>query len=165
MDEVVGSPEAVLYGEMALMILALATDVLAVSLQFGLQGVTVRDRRQFQAAVTGLHVLLPILGFALGQELHGRFGQAVVPVGMIVFFSLGLHTMVKAWQHRNERRVLAGPALLLALAVSMDAFTAAVTLSFVGLLFWPLIPMLGLTAWLAAQVGFFLGNRAGVLWG
>ncbi|MDI3328718.1 MAG: manganese efflux pump [Alicyclobacillaceae bacterium] len=165
MDEVWGQADVWIYGEMALVTLALAADVLAVSLKLGLQGISQSDRSRFQWAVGVFHTVLPVAGFFLGERLHGRFGDAVGPVAAAVFLILGIQTLAHAWKNRYQRWILAGPAVVLAFAVSIDAFTTAVTLGFAGLSFWSFVPILALTAWSAARLGFLLGERAGALWG
>ncbi|MCL6576834.1 manganese efflux pump [Kyrpidia sp.] len=164
LEEVLISP-AIVYSETALMSVALATDVFAVSLKLGLQGVSRHEREGFELAVTLFHIVLPALGLELGRRLHGRFGDLILPVGMIVFFLLGVHTISQAWRHRNERWSLSGPVVVLAAAASIDAFTAAMALSFTGVLAWVVIPIVGLTAWGAARAGFALGYKAGSRWG
>ncbi|ADG06952.1 manganese efflux pump MntP [Kyrpidia tusciae] len=164
LEEILVSP-AIVYSETALMAVALAADVFAVSLKLGLQGVSRRERGRFELAVTMFHIFLPALGLELGRRLHGRFGDLILPVGMIAFFLLGAHTISQGWRHRHERWALSGPMVALALAASIDAFTAAMALSFTGVLAWAVIPVLGITAWGAARTGFALGYRAGSRWG
>lgn len=160
-------------GTIVVLAVGLALDAMAVSAARGLAAERIRIRHVFIVAIAfgGFQALMPVLGWALGVYL----GPAVQAWGHWVAFVLlagiggkmlweamkGPDRDIAANQDLFSYRVI----LLLAVATSIDALAAGVSLPILQAPFVVSIALIGVVAALFSAAGLFAGRRFGALLG
>ncbi|MBU4534181.1 MAG: manganese efflux pump [Eubacteriales bacterium] len=149
-------------GTLALLAAALGTDAFSLSLGLGLAGVRRKQAVILVVVVFLFHVLLPILGFWLG-EIFGRVaGQWAAYVGAGVLFYLGVKMIIGSFKQEAtvNPSALAGlfGIVLLGLSVSMDALSVGFTLGVAGGQLFLVAGVIGVVAGLMTAAAFILAK-------
>lgn len=152
-----------------LLAVGLAMDAMAASATQGLRAAKVLPRHVLWVALLfgGFQALMPLLGFALGH----RLGPAVAAWDHWLAFGLlggiGGKMLWDAMASSDADDEPAGPAfepkvlLGLAVATSIDALAAGVTLPVLGAPLLQSLLIIGLTTAVLSAVGVLLGRRFG----
>jgi putative Mn2+ efflux pump MntP len=147
-----------------LLIVPLAFDTFAVSAALGVAGLEPRQRLRLSLLFAGFEAAMPLVGFLLGRALGAAVGGAAEYLAAAILVALGGYMLLEGdgedVAERSSR--LHGWALIgLGVSVSLDELGIGFAL---GLLRVPVIPVLvliGLQAFVAAQAGMRLGSRVG----
>jgi putative Mn2+ efflux pump MntP len=155
-----------------LLALALASDAFAASL---IQGVAARGQVLRVSVRCGLvfglaQGLMPIVGWALGLAFVGGFARFDHWIAFAVLAFLGLRMIKEGMTEGPEDVPVRYPAqgwplLLLAVATSIDAAAAGLTLETLGLNLGISCAIIGIVTALACAFGVWLGVRAGPAFG
>ncbi len=161
---------------------ALAADAAAASAVRGLMAPHVRLRDALLIAVLtgGFQTGMAVLGWLGGRTLGAHFAQVDHWIAFVVLAGLGVRTLLAAFRERDEadgdddddateaaraRAFALGPLVLLAVATSIDALAAGVS---VPLLAPPpaiTLALIGGVTFALAMAGTYLGRLAGARFG
>lgn len=149
-------------------ILPLGMDTLALSAALGLAGMDARDRLRTSLIFSAFETVMPIVGFLAGSGIGTVAGRVSGYAAGGVFILLGIYML---WQSEGEeeeaervrllQRTRGAAVLGLGLSVSLDELAIGFG---GGLLRLPLLLLaliIGLQAFLAAQIGMRFGARLG----
>jgi manganese efflux pump family protein len=147
-----------------LLIVPLAFDTFAVSAALGVGGLQRQDRLRLSLLFAGFQAGMPLVGFALGRALGAAVGGVAEYVAVATLVALGVYMLFEGESDEASERSsrVHGWALIgLGVSVSLDELAIGFAL---GLLRLPIIPVLiliGIQAFVAAQLGMRLGDRVG----
>jgi putative Mn2+ efflux pump MntP len=144
--------------------LPLALDTFAVSAALGVASPDRSRRLKLALTFTAFEALMPLVGLALGAPLGRAIGSAADYIAFALLLALGAYMLVgdKGEEERFQGSATGRLSLLvLGLSVSLDELAIGFTF---GLLRLPVIPALiviAVQAFVAAQLGLWLGARFG----
>jgi putative Mn2+ efflux pump MntP len=147
------------------LVLPLSLDTFAASAALGIAGVRTRQRMRAALLFTAFEAGMPLLGLVIGRAVGNAIGPAADYVGIAVLFALAIHMMFEGDTHTepgpslHDRSLVA--STMLGLSVSVDELAIGFTLGLSGVPLVPVIALIALQAFLAAQVGLHVGARIG----
>jgi len=164
------------FAEILVLSIGLAMDATAVSVTLGGQEDYKKQHRLFTTAVLcglffgGFQALMPALGWLLGFGAR-HFISGVdhwIAFGLLSF--IGLKMLYDALFGKEDKKGRALPTsmrtfLLLALATSIDAFAAGVSLAFLDVPLLLAIGVIGAVTFVLSFLGAYLGDRFGPMLG
>jgi putative Mn2+ efflux pump MntP len=162
--------EAVLNAGWALIMMGLALGMDAFSISVGMGMYSIRAKRMLWIGlVVGLfHVIMPLVGILVGEHLSTAFGDIAKFVGGAILLILGFR-MVYVGIFKQDEPLMSPTGIGLfffAFSVSLDSFSAALSLGILGLNRIAVISVFGVCATLLTWAGFIIGRKfQGVLGG
>jgi len=149
--------------KLVLLVVPLCFDTFAVSAAIGLGGLAKRDRLRISLLFSAFETAMPILGLLMGRALGGAIGGVADGVAIAVLAALGVWMLIERDDVPAER--IAGRhgigLLALGLGVSLDELAMGFTIGLLGLSVWVAIVLIGVQAFLAAQLGLRVGRHLG----
>lgn len=151
----------------------LAMDATAVAAARGLSAPRVLPRHVIAVALLfgGFQALMPLAGWLVGE----RFGESVAAwdhwIAWALLASLGAKLLVDAWRGAGEDEPVSGDPfalrvlVLLAVATSVDALAAGISLPLVDAPLGLSLVTIGVTTAVLSAAGLFAGRRFGALVG
>jgi putative Mn2+ efflux pump MntP len=149
-----------------LLVLPLALDTFAVAAAIGMAGLPHRERLRISLIVAGFEMLTPLVGFAAGRALGGAIGHIADYLAIAVLIGVGA-SMLRSSEQDEAHAVKAasgvhGLAVIgLGLSISLDELAIGFTIGLLGLPILVIVILIGLQAFIAAQLGHRLGARLG----
>lgn len=155
-----------------LLSLGLAMDATAVSVArgFAAQEIRVRDVMKVALLFGGFQSAMPLLGWVLGDALGALVAAWTHWIGFVVLITLGSKMLWDAWSAaetdetkavRPEQLFGTGALVLLAIATSVDALAAGVTLPMLGAPLVLSLASIGVVAAVLSAAGVIAGHRLG----
>ncbi|MCD8509789.1 MAG: manganese efflux pump MntP family protein [Bacillus sp. (in: Bacteria)] len=146
------------------MAFALSMDAFSLSIGMGLVGLRYKHIVKIGATVGGFHVLMPLIGIFLGKLLSQYIGVFAFVLGGLVLIFIGLQMIVSTFQN-DERAPMLSPAgwglLLFSISVSLDSFTAGLSLGMLGAKTWVTLVSFGWMSAMFTWAGLILGRKMG----
>lgn len=160
---------------------ALGTDAFALSLGIGMRGITIKQILVLSGTVMIFHVVMPLVGLALGNYLGNLVGNVATVIGSLILFIIGLNMIrenyrsKKTYTLKEANTVLRKPfqtvnveskegffsLMALGASVSMDALTVGVSLGVFKFVIPIALIAMGLTAGVMTASGLVLGQKFG----
>ena len=152
-----------MYLEVMLVAIALGVDSFSVSVGLGCQKKDEKRTWIFTAFVGFLHIVLPLLGFFLGQTAGFFLGEIAEYLGAGVLVFLGIKILGETYRGEEITDCgLSGWSLfLIPVSVSIDALTVGFGLGTFGLGSFTAAILFGFVAILLTRLGFLLGEKVG----
>nr|WP_090891960.1 manganese efflux pump MntP family protein [Evansella caseinilytica] len=149
------------------MAFALSMDAFSLSIGMGITGLRYRHIATIGLIVGSFHVFMPLVGMLVGKLIFQYIGMVAFILGGGVLIYLGFQMILSTF--RNGRSVMFSPSgwglLLIAASVSVDSFTAGLSLGMLGAKTWVTLVSFGwmsaMFTWLGLYVGKKLGNWFG----
>lgn len=146
-----------------IMALALSLDAFSLSLGLGMAGL--RYRRIFIiGSLIGLfHMLMPLAGIIIGQALSHYLGPLAYFIGGSGLIFLGIQMVVSSFKYGSDTFLAPrGIGLFVfAISVSIDSFSAGLSLGMVGAKTWLTVISFGVISALLTWIGLIVGRKAG----
>lgn len=146
-------------------IVPLALDTFGVAAAIGVAGLPGHQRLRVSAIFAGFEVVMPLVGFAAGRGLGGAVGGVADDIAIAVLVAVGVTMLRTDTDEAAIARAASdtpGAAIFaLGLSVSLDELAIGFT---IGLLHLPValvVLVIGVQAFVAAQLGHRLGARLG----
>lgn len=147
-----------------IMAFALSMDAFSLSIGMGLVGLRYKHIAKIGVTVGGFHVLMPLVGIFLGKLLSQYIGVFAFVLGGIVLIFIGLQMIISTFQD-DERGPVLSPAgwglFLFSLSVSLDSFTAGLSLGMLGAKTWATLVSFGIISAVFTWGGLILGRKMG----
>ncbi|WP_367903478.1 manganese efflux pump MntP family protein [Paenibacillus sp. PL2-23] len=142
--------------------MALGFDAFSLGLGIGLKGIRLRDVLKLGVVIGLFHIIMPIGGILTGQLVSGLLGDVATTAAGVLLVLLGGHMIysslrgeeVQSFNHRSTAGLL-----VLALSVSVDAFSVGVTLGMFSANMWLTILLFGFFGGLMSMLGLLLGRK------
>ena len=148
-----------------LLVVPLALDTFAVAAAIGMAGLPRRERMRVSLIFAAFEMVMPVIGFAVGRVLGGAVGNVAEYLAIAVLIGVGA-SMLRA--DDDERGVVSAAARVrglavvgLGLSVSLDELAIGFTIGLLRLPIVLVVALIGLQAFVAAQLGQRLGARLG----
>ena len=157
------------FGAILLLALGLAMDATAVAAARGLAAPRVLPRNVLLIAALfgGFQALMPLLGWLLGKRLGPLVEQFDHWIAFALLGAIGAKMLYEAFHEDTERREETGDLfrlralLALAIATSVDAFAAGITLPMLGAPLALTLATIGAVTALSSTAGVLAGRRFG----
>jgi putative Mn2+ efflux pump MntP len=147
-----------------LFVVPLGLDTFAVSAALGLGGLSTRERLRLSVLMSVFEMTMPVVGLLLGRGLGQVIGGAAEYVAVAVLALLGAWVLLAGEEHEGERvdalssgNVVAVVAL--GLSISVDELAMGFTIGLLRLSIWLAVLLIGVQAFLFAQIGLRVGAR------
>ncbi|SEN51983.1 Putative Mn2+ efflux pump MntP [Mesobacillus persicus] len=144
-----------------LMAFALGMDAFSVGLGMGMFNLTLRQIFKIGIMIGFFHVWMPLVGMIGGRFLSEQFGAIATYLGGGLLIFLGIQ-MVRSSFKQEEESLIApvGKGLLVfAFGVSLDSFSAGLTLGIYGAKTLIVLTCFGVAATVLTWAGLLLGRR------
>jgi putative Mn2+ efflux pump MntP len=150
--------------KLVLFVLPLGLDTFAVSAALGVGGLPRRDRLRVSLLLSTFEMAMPVVGLLLGHALGHSIGGAADYLAVAVLASLGAWMLVHEENDESARvaDLARGHGLMvlaLGLSISVDELAMGFTIGLLGLSLWLAVVLIGVQAFLFAQLGLRLGTR------
>ncbi|MCK0470035.1 manganese efflux pump MntP family protein [Halalkalibacter sp. APA_J-10(15)] len=144
-----------------IMACALGMDAFSVSLGMGMAGLRIMQIFRIGLVIGAFHIVMPLLGMVTGKWLSQYVGMIAHYVGGGLLLFIGVQMVISAW--RQEEESLLQPVgwglLLFAISVSLDSFSAGLSLGILGAKTLMTVGMIGLMSMVLAWLGLIVGAR------
>jgi putative Mn2+ efflux pump MntP len=153
--------------KLILFVLPLGLDTFAVAAALGMRGLPKRQRLRVSLLMSSFELAMPIVGLFVGRTLGTLVGNAADDVAIGVLGLLGIWLIVGNEDDEAEGvgRLATGSGLLLlglGISISLDELAIGFTIGLLHLSLVPAVLLIGLQAFLFAQLGLRLGGRLNV---
>jgi putative Mn2+ efflux pump MntP len=149
--------------KLVLLILPLGLDTFAVSAALGARGLPARERLRVSLLLSGFELAMPIIGLLLGRALGHVVGSNADWLAIGVLTLLGIWMLLEEEDESDKAGQLpAGRGLALfalGLSISLDELAIGFTIGLLQLSLWVAVAVIGVQAFLFAQLGLRLGTR------
>lgn len=147
---------------LALLFIAIAVSLDAFSVSLGVGLLAFRRRQIFKIglAVGIFHCLMPLAGLFIGQVISMKIGMMATMVGGILLVGLGAHLLLSTFREKENTSLPVGIGLVLfAMSVSVDSFSAGLSLGMFGARAGVTILLFGIVSMMFTWAGLLLGHR------
>ncbi len=152
--------------KLLLFILPLGLDTFAISAALGLQGLPKRERFKVSLLLSGFEMTMPVVGLFLGRGLGAAIGNVAEYLAAAALIGLGVY-MLRADEEAEGQKVaslssMSGLAMIgLGISISVDELAMGFTIGLLHLSLVLAVILIGIQAFVVAQVGLRLGSRLG----
>ncbi len=154
------------YFEIFLLGIGLSMDAFAVSI---CKGMVCRQVRLPQMALAGIwfggfQMLMPLIGYFLGSSFAAYIEKIDHWVAFVLLAGIGLNMIREALSGEPESgdaSFAPGSMFLLAVATSIDALAAGLSMAFLNVEIWLAVGIIGATTLLFSACGIRIGNVFG----
>ncbi|MFO1444289.1 manganese efflux pump [Bacillus sp. Bva_UNVM-123] len=146
---------------LTIMAFALAMDAFSVGLGMGMFKLRLRQIFKIGLTIGLFHVWMPLLGIITGKLLSERFGEIATYIGGGLLLVLGVQMI---WTGvKKEKNSLITPVgmglFLFGFTVSLDSFSASLTLGIYGAKTLLVLSCFGITATILTWLGLLIGRK------
>jgi putative Mn2+ efflux pump MntP len=150
--------------KLLLFVLPLGLDTFAISAALGMRGLPARQRLRVSLVLSGFEMAMPVVGLLLGRALGTLVGNAADYVAIAVLGLLGVWMLVHEDDDESEKvgQIASGQGLVLlalGISISLDELAIGFTIGLLHLSLWLAVALIGVQAFLFAQIGLRLGAR------
>lgn len=149
---------------MTIFFMAFALGMDAFSIGLGMGMIRLQLRQIFIIGITiGIfHIWMPMVGMMIGRFLSYQFGNLASYIGGALLLLIGLQMMFSSFKKDNEPILtpVGFGLLLFAFSVSLDSFSAGLSLGIFGARTLFTIGMFGIVSMLLTWMGLLLAQRA-----
>jgi putative Mn2+ efflux pump MntP len=147
-----------------LFVLPLGLDTFAVSAALGMLQPPKRERLRISLVMAGFEMVMPLIGLALGRALGAIIGTAADYIAIGILASLGVWMLVHEDESEGEKaaQLVSGSGLMLVAigaSISLDELAMGFTIGLLHLSIWLAVVLIGVQAFVLAQLGLRLGTR------
>jgi putative Mn2+ efflux pump MntP len=148
--------------KLILFVLSLGLDTFAVSAALGIRGLPSRQRVRVSLLMSSFEMAMPVIGLLVGHALGQLVGDAADYVAIAVLALLGAWMLLHEEEDDEEKvdRIAAGSGfvlLALGISISLDELAIGFTIGLLHLSLGLAIVLIGVQAFLFAQLGLRLG--------
>jgi manganese efflux pump family protein len=145
-----------------LFVFPLGLDTFAVSAALGMRGLPPRARLRVSLLMSSFEMAMPLVGLLLGHALGRLVGSGADYVAIAVLALLGAWMLLHEEEHEGEKvgRLASGHGLVLlalGISISLDELAIGFTIGLLHLSLWLAVVLIGVQAFLFAQIGLRLG--------
>jgi manganese efflux pump family protein len=147
-----------------LFVVPLGFDTFAVSAALGLRGLPARERLRAALLMSSFEMAMPVLGLLIGRGIGGPLGAVADYVAAAARIALGVWMLVAGDEDEGAKigsfSSAGGLALIgLGISISLDELAMGFTIGLLGLSVAVAVILIGVQAFVVAQIGLRLGSR------
>ncbi|MEG6617450.1 manganese efflux pump MntP family protein [Peptococcaceae bacterium 1198_IL3148] len=149
-----------------LLAVALGTDAMSLCIGLGMSGVKRRQIWLLTISITIFHILMPIIGYYIGELVGSYVDRAAAIVGALILLYLGARMIKNGLTGKGEddqKQLLtnAGGVMVLSGSVSMDALSVGFTLGTQDVNLIQAALVMGVVAGAMTYIGLNFGRYVG----
>lgn len=159
---------AIQWGELLsllIMAFALGLDAFSLGLGVGIRDIRIRQMILISAMIGLFHVIMPMIGVAVGHTLSHFIGDIASYMGGLLLLLLGIHMVWSSFKDDDGDGVLDPRSWLglfvFSFTVSIDSLSVGFSLGLFETNIWLTVTAFGLFGGFMSLVGLFLGRHAG----
>ena len=152
--------------------IALGIDSFSVCIGIGMCGIQKRKMYLITILVAFFHIVMPLLGMFIGQQVGERIGSIAELFGAMVFLVIGSYYLFHYFRERMNRRniscmedtsLIDRPfgVIIMASSVSLDALAVGFGLGAIGMHVVKTVLIMGAVAGIMTYGGLVLGKKIG----
>jgi manganese efflux pump family protein len=150
--------------KLMLLIVPLGLDTFAVSAALGMRGLPTNERLRVSLVMSGFEMAMPVVGLFLGHAVGGLVGSNAAYVAIAVLALLGGWMLMNDGDDEGDKtgRLATSRGVVLiaiGLSISIDELAIGFTIGLLDLTLWLAVVLIGVQAFLFAQLGLRLGAR------
>ena len=140
---------------------ALGMDAFSVALGMGMLGLRLKQMFHIGVTIGIFHIIMPLLGMAAGKLLSTYFGMVATFIGGGLLFMIGLQMVVASFKsdENSSVRPIGWGLFLFAISVSLDSFSAGLSLGMLGAKTLLAVAMIGIVSMVLSWIGLMMGAR------
>lgn len=139
---------------------AISLDAFSVSLGMGFFSLRKREILKIGFVVGLFHIVMPLAGLFIGQVISMKLGMMATMLGGILLVGIGAHLLFSTFKEKENNVSLVGVGLLLfAASVSVDSFSAGLSLGMFGAKTGLTICLFGMISMVFTWLGLLLGKK------
>ncbi|WP_257348078.1 manganese efflux pump MntP family protein [Pseudalkalibacillus decolorationis] len=147
-----------------LMIMAIALGMDAFSMGLGMGMISLRLRQILKVGILiGLfHMIMPLLGMAIGQQLSIHFGNIATWIGGGLLIVLGIQMIISSFRSGEEPFITPKGigVWLFSISVSLDSFSVGLSLGIFGAKVIVTVLLFGVFSAVLTWAGLIIGRKA-----
>lgn len=146
------------------MAIALGADAMSLCLGIGMAGIRRAQIYILTATIAAFHVLMPIIGFLIGELVGGYLDRAAAIIGALILIFLGGRMIKEVLSNKEQTKILLTNTLgllVLAASVSMDALSVGFTLGVRDVNLIQAAAIMGIVAGIMTYIGLVFGRYIG----
>lgn len=145
---------------------AISLDAFSMALGLGVYAYSKKEIFKIGNVVGFFHIFMPFIGIMIGRLLSDRFGMITTIFAGLLIVLLGLQLIYSSIKVENNRKVPTELSIwLFAFSVSLDSFSAGLSLGMVGVKQWISIVFFGIVSMVFTWTGLYLGGKVQVIAG
>ncbi len=155
--------------EVFLLAFALSMDAFAISLCLGVKGsLHVKKTAFISAFYFGVfQAIMPLIGFFIGKQIVGWFEGYDHWIAFAILLIIGIKMIIDSFKNESceiaLQEISHKTLFLLAIATSIDALAAGLTLNFMNVPVYISVIIIGAVTFLMSVFGVLLGKKTGTL--
>ncbi|WP_017725984.1 manganese efflux pump MntP [Halalkalibacterium ligniniphilum] len=140
---------------------ALGMDAFSIALGMGMLGLRMLQILKIGLIIGFFHVIMPLAGIAAGKILSTYVGYIATWIGGGLLCLLGVQMVLSTFRVNTEPlvRPMGIGLLMFALSVSLDSFSAGLSLGMIGAKTALTVAATGLMSMLLSWLGLLIGSR------
>ncbi|WP_026672793.1 manganese efflux pump MntP [Alkalihalobacterium bogoriense] len=144
-----------------IMATALGMDAFSIALGMGMAGLRLRQIFRIGVTIGAFHVIMPLLGIMVGRLISAHFGMLATMIGGGLLLFLGLQMIISSIREEQESvAATRGFGLFVfALSVSIDSFSAGLSLGVLGAKTVITVMAFGLMSMILSWIGLVAGSK------
>lgn len=140
--------------------MVLSMDAFSLSLIYGIQQISKKDKILLAIIVGTYHFVMPIIGSLFGNLIISYIPFRVNILVSIIFFFIGIEMIYSSIKNKVEPLLVSIPGFLLfGLSVSMDSFTTGIGMSLINNNYLQVSATFALISGTFTYLGLVLGNK------
>jgi putative Mn2+ efflux pump MntP len=150
--------------KLAILVLSLGLDTLAVAVSLGIAGIGRRNRVRVGLSFALFEGGMPLIGFVAGRLISGAIGDIAAWLGIIVLLAVGVYMVYESVSGEVEANFNIDTwrgLVLISLSVSMDELAIGFSMGALGLPIVLAVVLIAAQAFVLTFAGTALGNRIG----
>ena len=150
--------------ELFILAVGLSMDAFAVSICKGLSLGKIKPKHMCIAGAWfgGFQALMPFIGYCLGSTLSGLVDSIDHWIAFILLAFIGINMIKESFEEEKQNDDFSWKTMLmLAIATAIDALAVGVTFSFESINIFMAISIIGLTTFIIASAGVYIGHIFG----
>ena len=151
---------------LVLFVLPLGLDTFAMSAALGIGGLVQGSRLKVSLLFSGFEMAMPVVGLFIGRGLGQAIGGVANYIAAAALLSLGAYILAEEDGEQERFASLPGKRSFVAIiglgiSISLDEMAMGFAIGLLGLSIFGAVTLIGIQAFVVAQLGLRLGSRLG----
>lgn len=154
--------------QVILMGLALGTDAFSLSIGIGMTKICLYQTAQISCIIGFFHVIMPLIGFLLGELLGIALGEYAKYIGSFLIVIIGINMIYETTKNNKNvfnTKLTGWSLIILAFSVSIDALTVGFGLGTIGFPLYLVVGIFGFLGGIMTAIGLTFGCFIGQWFG
>ena len=149
-----------------LIAVSLSMDAFSLSLAYGMQQMTKKDKILLSVIVGIYHFFMPLIGLNIGSAILKYIIIDISILVCLIFSLIGLEMIISSIKEKEEKILISLIGFLLfGFSVSIDSFTTGIGLNMINNNYLEVTSIFAIVSATFTYLGLFLGNKLNLKYG